>query len=580
MVFGWQKKAGVDEMDIVGRVIATKSIKNTSREFYFWIGKGNEVNPLDLIVVDDEKRKFYGQVMDIENRTDMESPLDAITPYKFGTDIKEEDRTIERLEDRRLSMDIAKAQILGTSDKILMPPSFNKPVRLASGKEISEILTLDIKEEIKPERKIAIGYVQQAAVKEPIWIDLDWLTGPSAAHLNVSGKSRLAAKTSYALFLIQSILQKSKDVAVILFNVKGSELLQIHEGKLKISEIVKNDWKLMGLEPKPFDKEKTFYFLPTKKDSSTQISSETKNLSRDSKEINEQPNNYFCYKYTLKDIRGRLRYLLESARIPISDPQISFITQLDDNITTPPWYTNTFQELYDELEEKMKKIGDDGTYIGARSGTISVIRRNIYRIAKAQTSGVFGYDLQSVPHKKIKLPEIFVKDELTNGSIMVIDLNPLSDFEKTFLFGSILKSVEELMSAGRTDNSQPKKIILFVDELNMYVPRSGGREELSLLVDDVINITSRGGALGIILFGAEQFASKIHPQVYGNIANKAFGCTEPTETTESAYRDIPNDMKALMGGLRPGEMIVKYDYFGRHYKIGFPDRVIRKQEDI
>src|SRR3989441_9343625 len=77
------------------------------------------------------------------------------------------------------------------------------------------------------------------------YIDVEYVLGPEGAHVNVAGISGLATKTSYVMFLIQSILQtmdrkvggssgevKSKDVAVVLINVKYNDLLAIDQAPL------------------------------------------------------------------------------------------------------------------------------------------------------------------------------------------------------------------------------------------------------------------------------------------------------------------------------------------------------------
>lgn len=42
-------------------------------------------------------------------------------------------------------------------------------------------------------------------------LDAQFILGPEGAHLNISGISGLAAKTSYAMFLMKSIQEKFSD---------------------------------------------------------------------------------------------------------------------------------------------------------------------------------------------------------------------------------------------------------------------------------------------------------------------------------------------------------------------------------
>lgn len=83
--------------------------------------------------------------------------------------------------------------------------------------------------------------------------------------MNISGISGLATKTSYVMFLLSATLQKyagAKDTAVILLNVKHDDLLHIHEPNQKLSDDDRRMWAQLGLEPKPFDRDRTHYLLP------------------------------------------------------------------------------------------------------------------------------------------------------------------------------------------------------------------------------------------------------------------------------------------------------------------------------
>src|SRR5436190_19551768 len=73
------------------------------------------------------------------------------------------------------------------------------------------------------------GVYTTGGQRATIFLDADFLLGPEAAHLNITGVSGLATKTSAVLFLLKSIFQHlSADkgtVAALCFNVKGPDLL-------------------------------------------------------------------------------------------------------------------------------------------------------------------------------------------------------------------------------------------------------------------------------------------------------------------------------------------------------------------
>ncbi len=66
----------------------------------------------------------------------------------------------------------------------------------------------------------------------PIFLDDEFLVGPEGSHMNMSGISGLATKTSLVEFLLKSILEKmikteKRKVAAVFFNVKGKDLLYL-----------------------------------------------------------------------------------------------------------------------------------------------------------------------------------------------------------------------------------------------------------------------------------------------------------------------------------------------------------------
>jgi hypothetical protein len=526
-------------------------------------------------VVREGKRKVYAQVLDITSYTDAESFLEIFASTDFG------DVGLTGSVDR-VAFNVAKAQVLGTSDNVRMPVQFNSPVYLADESTIKELLRVG---ELEDKYRLPVGYIEQSnGVMVPVCMDVRWLTGPDGAHLNVSGKTRLAAKTSYVLFLISAILQTQDDTAVIIFNVKGSDLLQIHkpnrllaskkdsamnkDDRRRLSEL-KEAWECMGLEARPFDRYKTFYFLPSQKDDHNKINSDRRNLPVKTFNIRRQPKKYFVYRYTLQDVRGKLQLLLSSQNP--NETQQQFIDALDNKQDSYAWTRNTFEELCRSLQED---IENDTHYLNAHPSTIRVVKRFIETVTQNRTTGVFDYKNPTFTSARHKLPSKYIEQSLKAGQTLVIDIARINEYEQQWVFGDVLTAVEQLMAKG--ERKGLRKVVIFIDELNKFAP-SG---VTSPLIYDIIDITARGGSLGVILFGAEQFASRIHPQVYGNCANKAFGLTDATEAGTEPYRAFPREIKDRLSELQRGELIINFDFFGQPLRIKFPPPACRKQEDV
>ena len=86
----------------------------------------------------------------------------------------------------------------------------------------------------------------------------------------------------------------------------------------------------------------------------------------------------------------------------------------------------------------------------------------------------------------------------------------------------------------------PKKVLIFVDELNKYAP-AGVKD--SPLIEQILDISERGRSLGVILLSAQQFMSAVHPRVTGNAATKILGRSTSSEIMQPDYRFLDQDLK-------------------------------------
>ncbi len=142
-----------------------------------------------------------------------------------------------------------------------MPLRSKRPVRFATAEEI--IFALGTPEMGNP---IPAGVIQTTnGLQVPISLDISYLAGPDSAHVNVSGISG-NQKTSYLLFLLHSAYQKLKDqnVALIIFNTKQGELLQIDKKQKYVKEGTEKLFDILDLDIEPFDN--VTYFLPRGRD--------------------------------------------------------------------------------------------------------------------------------------------------------------------------------------------------------------------------------------------------------------------------------------------------------------------------
>lgn len=114
---------------------------------------------------------------------------------------------------------------------------------MATATEIKMALGLD-----QVKNPIPAGYIKMYEGENeqilPVNFNSHFLIGPEGAHLNISGISGLASKTSYAMFLMKAIqdtaMKENQDsVAFVMMNVKGTDLLKIDEMNEREDELEK-----------------------------------------------------------------------------------------------------------------------------------------------------------------------------------------------------------------------------------------------------------------------------------------------------------------------------------------------------
>src|ERR671936_584404 len=88
---------------------------------------------------------------------------------------------------------------------------------------------------------------------EPIYLDLDFIDGTKGAHVNISGISGVATKTTYAMFLLYSLFHsnqlgvESVNTKAVVFNVKGEDLLWLDRVNSRVPDNAKQDYASLGL---------------------------------------------------------------------------------------------------------------------------------------------------------------------------------------------------------------------------------------------------------------------------------------------------------------------------------------------
>lgn len=557
-------------MDLIGRVIATEKIPTTIDNFYFWTNKDLILNPFDVVKVEHVNgSKTFAVIEEISHITDSASFLSNFISSDFGN-VEIEEKTA------RISMNYIKANVVGNNKNIFIPVQSGAKVYLATREEVIQALGLD-----KIKNPLVCGYLEMyentgnnKKISLPVNLDSKFLIGPEGAHLNISGISGLAAKTSYAMFLLKSIQDKylynsmeNDSVAFVVFNVKGNDLLAIDElnqfdGNEKKQREVFEKYEELGLKPEPFKNVKYFYPYSTRNKSNSYVLKEEFEYQR-------KLNKAYQYKFEYEKDKENIDLMFSNIE-DSTQTMAAIINQIIDgqngfnNITT--W------------QDFIKKL-DDLCIAGASSkgsNEISVMSwRKFNRLIKKSIKNNPLFNDVNEENGEVRLAEAIKK--IKKNDVYVIDIAKLDSDMQSYVFGNTVRSLYDFQLGekdNREDNDVPARIIIFIDELNKFASNDTPKD--SPILRQILDIAERGRSLGVILFAAEQFKSAIHNRVSGNCSTFAYGRTNAIELSNKDYRYVPNVYKNMMTRLNQGEYIIQNPIFRSLLSIKFPEPIYKQ----
>lgn len=552
---------------IIGKVSATEKNPSTIDYFYFWTdSQSDTLSPFDVVSVTNGNNgtTTYAVVEEINHVTDSASHFASYISSEFGSlaNVK----GISSGNTNRLQFSFVKAKVVHNTGDKYTPVLHDSPVSLCTADQIREALGLK-----NVKNPLTCGYMEMYGEKVKVDINDKFLIGPDGAHLNVSGISGLACKTSYTMFLLNALQQKyikvyeqevddevdkPRKIAFLIFNVKGRDLLTLDIPNDKLDDENKRIYeKELGLKPTAFQQVSYYYPYGEKKERQcTQSNADWDDMSR---QFNDEKNakRYF---YNFENCRDKLQYLFANEPDP-SGTLESIIAHIIDCNHPFTEHVQSWSEFYNILDNgiKTKKLATDAISLPSWKKFARIVR-------KFKSEALFsdkGYDHNDTSDL---VEDIFAN--LHHNDVKVIDIAQLDPAIQGFVFGDVIQQVVDRMSA--KDSDSPDQIVIFVDELNKYastdVPKS------SPILRHLLDVAERGRALGIILFSVEQFRSAIHDRVKGNCANSAYGRTNFVEVTKPDYMFFGNIYKNMMTRLSPGDYIINNPALRSLVKIKFP----------
>lgn len=524
----------------LGRTVSTRFEPNTSSRFYFWLAehadarKHIEIGNIIAAISDDALELTFGVVTEMRAYSDVDSAIADYLSHDFGQ------------ADVSVPTDVAEVVVI-TCDVMRNLSSTNRPVwrsKVFFPSELGIQFAYGIVDRdgrsVFSGAAIPIGLFQNGdGTAAAVSIDEDFVLGPEGAHLNVSGISGLASKTSAVEFILKSMLTHSqRRVAVVMFNVKSRDLLYVDQPNPRASEGWSElAYRQLDIAPEPFVGAQ--FFAPAE----PSVPHGTQSLRR--------------------LVTERFQWSLQMIYRDIP----SLFDQMDwDDKMEGVWFAirqeieagnlMTYEQMLRSLESRLATANQRNQQwlSGGHIATWHKMRSHLERFPRTFRGLITTVGQGSdIPWSS-----------LTSGSVFVVDIQMLNDRGKRLVFGRSVHELSRRLEAGEADVDA---VIVFVDELNKFAPSGNVRTPLKARL---IDITARGRSIGLVLFGAEQFASDVEKEIVENSATFLFGRTEATELRSPAYAGLSDEVKAKLSLLPQGQLLAKFAKFPQPIFLRFP----------
>ena len=554
----------------IGRVIATEKVPTTTGNVQFWLEADTRLKPFDIVrLVPPEKEdgEFYAIIKEINHVSDETSPLTGFMSADFGQ---------SAIEPRvsRVATTYAEATILYNNKENEMPVPHGAKVHWPDPEGVRRALGIDDFSRKTPSGFITMSGPNRQNISIPIDMDADYLIGPEGGHINISGISGLATKTSYAMFLLSAVQQKQETewkkgnkASFLILNVKGNDLLRIHEDAINLDNATKEDWKRCNLLPMPFKNVTYFYPYSDRQDfHNVQTKLDKTNLSQQFE--TEQA---FRFYYDIENAIERLGFLIED----IDDQGQTMITCIQHSIESKGDY-GSWDAYKNKLRDWARRSPKNEIQVMSMRKFSRLINQRIRNDIFTEKS------IEADMLRQVSLNEIL--QHLTPGHVVVVDIAQLPDYLQSFIVGDIITLIRDAKAGnvgsdyGDDDEaevvSELETVILFADELNKFAPKQHSQRTITRHLRE---ISERGRSEGIILCGAEQFRTGVDNQVTGNSSTQVFGRTTAVEANRDAeIKELPNNQRQRVPFLQKGELLVNHPRFSAGtLKIRFPKNAYR-----
>ncbi|HEX5436266.1 MAG TPA: hypothetical protein VFW98_03855 [Gemmatimonadaceae bacterium] len=540
----------------LGRVVATERNPNTPHEFHFWtaiespVGIGTIVRVDGTHAVGGQIPRIYGVVVEGFSYTDLQSPLHDV----LGSDGDPGRTALAATE--RAEVRLYTAAVLRQIPEEPLQPVPMGEVFLADDTDVQMALRMDAYLKPGANTGIPVGLYRAGGMDAPIYLDADFLVGPEAAHLNITGVSGLATKTSAVEWLLASLFthfpEQKGSIAAVCFNVKGPDLCFLDlPGELDETDVAMYD--ALGVSAAPFPNVR--YYAPLTSDGS----------SLHTLRSNEALlHNVHPLTWGLGEVLQFAEVLLNRDDVDAkADALIDFLRdrvighEFKDPLLSTTHYVRTFADLdawFRDLLRGMEQRNGGESWRTHHVATIRKVRNRLSNIA-VRCAGLVTDD---------GVPSDLPWGSFEDRAVYVVDVALLEEDAQDLIFARVVSTLREHLE--RRDLGV-KHVVVFVDELNKYAPADGPESYVRKML---LDISERGRYLGLVLFSAQQFRSQVHRRVVGNAGTGLFGRMDADELATPGYSTLTPATRIKLATLSKGQLMVRHPHFTQPIFVTFP----------
>ncbi len=536
----------------VGRVVATELKPSTPHQFHFWTARDSAVGIGAIVRVTAPGRTVFGIVTDGFAYSDLFTPMHDV----IGADGDPSYAGFAPTERAEIRLYTA-AVLRQVPEEPLQPVPLGE-VHLAGDTDVVEALRMDAYIGTATPTGIPIGVYAAGGLEAPIYLDADFLLGPEAAHLNITGVSGLATKTSAVEFLLSSIFQTfpahKGSVAAICFNVKGPDLCFLDQ-PATLSDADVAVYTRLGLKAEPFA-DVTVY-APYRPDGVN---------------LNTLRTNEALAGNTIPLVWG-LREVLEYADVLLNRDDVdakagAFIDFLKERVVGRPFADVTLSDQplevksFADLEDFFRRIFE---FMEVQAKTSEVWRNHHLATIRKVRNRLGNISVRA----KGLVTDLGHASDLPWGrfadrSVHVVDVAGVDPLVQDLVFARIVSQLREHLE--RRDLGVDH-VVVFVDELNKYAPSDGPDTYVRRML---IDLSERGRYLGLVLFSAQQFRSQVLRRVVGNAGTALYGRMDMDELSTPGYGILSPATRAKLAALPKGELMVRHPHFTQPLFVRFP----------